>query len=511
MSDSVLSRMNDKKTRRSGAPLTRSFSGGFWMKKGGIIVLAALAVLLVSCASTGGGSADENAIARGVKAWNNREPAAAAAYWNDIENNNVKKKYQNYITLYNAGVAALSRADSTRSSHKAKLLAVCNTALGKFLALDPALKLPPDICQKGAVLSAGCISAQLAVEKLSAAKRLYASALKVYGDSDELSFAGREIDMVSSIISKKSALSSRADKAREIDSFDDKIAAYDATLSAYAAAKNEIVSTVAKSDVAKSAGVAANVRSFRKASQDLSIERESAIRERAYNYKDRIGEEFARTAEQGKDGKMSLEEILAHYQSVKTNIDTIYQELLEFAARYPNDIGKDVLDDIGSQKKDLENKIAQVNAEIRTAKEIASRGKVVMPLMIGLFNTAPGSTAETKKSRPAKFSAKKARKNEYWWGMVSIPRNQMNDLVITLKDNRTVRVFSENTKSGKLIKRNNMKDLVNRGYKVGNSWPVLNAGSQLSSNKYFFEVQKGKTADYAGEVVVYSSFIVRMR
>ena len=95
--------------------------------------------------------------------------------------------------------------------------------------------------------------------------------------------------------------------------------------------------------------------------------------------------------------------------------------------------------------------------------------------------------------------------------MVSIPNKEMNDLVITLKDNRTVRVFSENTKSGKLIEKKNMKDLVNRGYKVGNSWPVLNAGSQLTSNKYFFEVQKGKTPDYEGEVVVYSSFIVRMR
>lgn len=56
-----------------------------------------------------------------------------------------------------------------------------------------------------------------------------------------------------------------------------------------------------------------------------------------------------------------------------------------------------------------------------------------------------------------------------------------------------------------------MKDLVNRSAKVGNSWPVLNAGSQLTTNKYFFEIQKGKTPDYEGEVVVYSSFIVRMR
>ena len=208
---------------------------------------------------------------------------------------------------------------------------------------------------------------------------------------------------------------------------------------------------------------------------------------------------------------MSLEAILAHYQSVQTNIESTYQDLLGFAAKYPNDIGQDIIDDINAQKKDLEAKIAQVNAEIRTAQEIASRGKVVMPLMIGLFNPDPRSTAESKRSRPAKFSAKNAKGNEYWWGMVSIPKGTMNDLVVTLKDNRTVRVFAENTKSGKLIEKNNMKDLVNRSYKVGNSWPVLNAGNTLPTNKYFFEVQKGKTPDYEGEVVVYSSFIVRMR
>jgi hypothetical protein len=109
------------------------------------------------------------------------------------------------------------------------------------------------------------------------------------------------------------------------------------------------------------------------------------------------------------------------------------------------------------------------------------------------------------------LQAKGVRGNDYWWGMVSIPRGAMNDLVITVKDGRTVRVFTDNTKSGSLIEKNKMKDLVNRGYRVGNSWPVLNAGDQLTTDKYFFEVQKGKTPDYEGEVVVYSSFVVRMR
>jgi len=95
--------------------------------------------------------------------------------------------------------------------------------------------------------------------------------------------------------------------------------------------------------------------------------------------------------------------------------------------------------------------------------------------------------------------------------MVSIPKGTMNDLVITVNDSRAVRIFAYNTKSGKLVDSKKVVDLVNRGYRVGNSWPVVNAGSQLVSDKYFFEIQQGKTAEYSGEVVVYSSFITRMR
>ena len=93
--------------------------------------------------------------------------------------------------------------------------------------------------------------------------------------------------------------------------------------------------------------------------------------------------------------------------------------------------------------------------------------------------------------------------------MVSIPKNTLNDLVITMKDNRPIRVFGENTKSGSRIK--NLDDLVNRSYKTGYSWPVLNAGNQLSSGKYYIVIPKGTKQKYEGEAVIYSSFITRMR
>ncbi|MGI5173956.1 hypothetical protein H0R92_10220 [Treponema sp. OMZ 840] len=482
-------------------------------KKYGIIisVLAFAAVIFMSCATVDEIPPDERALAAGIQAWHEREPADAAVYWNEIQDEKLKKKYLGYIDLYKAGAESLNKTDSIKASNETKLREACNKAIEKFSAIDPALKLPTEVAEKGAAVSAKCIKSLVTSGKVTAARKMHESATKVFGSSDELAEVHKEIEIVSSLYKKKSNLDSQAESIASVESFEDKVAAYDKVIASYASAEKEINSAAANAGLAKSTALAPNMRVLRKARQDLTVSRAALIRERAYDYKNKINEEFARTPENAESGKMSLEDILAHHKSIEKNIDVIYQDLLGFASKYPNDIGQDIIDDINAQKKDLEAKIAQVNAEIRTAQEIASRGKVVIPLIIGLFNPDPRSTAESKRSRPAKFSASNVKKDEYWWGMVSIPRGQMNDLVITLKDNRTVRAFAENTKSGKLIEKNKMKDLINRSYKVGNSWPILNAGSQLTSDKYFFEVQKGKTPDYSGEVVVYSSFIVRMR
>jgi hypothetical protein len=195
------------------------------------------------------------------------------------------------------------------------------------------------------------------------------------------------------------------------------------------------------------------------------------------------------------------------------------KELTVFAAKYPKVIDRDMLKDIDDQKKALEDRIVIITAEVEKARhdaavaaELASRGKVIMPVMIGLFNPVPGLKGNDAKSRPGKFKGSTSGDaSAWWWGMVDIPKGTMNDLVISVKDNRTVRVFPQNTKSGTLIDSLKLKDLVNRSYKVGNSWPVLNAGAQLPSGKYFFELQKGSAKDYSGDVTVYSSFIMRMR
>ncbi len=479
------------------------------MKKALKVLFAVMiAALVVSCESTNVVDGDPN-VAKGINAWNSRGPEAATAYWTDIEEPAKQKKYLNYVNVFNAGKNALDSTDGVKNS--SKLISASNTALSKFKALDPALHLPADVKEKGIDLSVKCIDLLLSSENVNDANAMYTQSVKVYGKSDKYATVAKEIDVCKQIEAKRKSILEQSEKLNEIEDIDERISQLTTFKDKLGDYDGEISSIIKNSGVGKTAGVSAFERRFKKLNQDIAIQLEGAYRDKLYDYKERIGEEFARQMVAKENGNYKLEEILAHYQSVEKNIDAIYAELQDFASKHKQNVDQDIIDEIAAQKKDLSAKIAQINKEIATEKEIASRGKTVMPLMIGLFNPAPGSTAESKKSRPAKFSGTKQKKAEYWWGMVSIPKGEMNDLVITLKDNRNVRVFNENTKSGKMIEKNNLKDLVSRSSRVGNSWPVLNAGSQLKGTNYFFEIDKGKTEDYSGEVVVYSSFITRMR
>lgn len=477
-----------------------------------MVIAVAFAVAVVSCVTTGkSGSPDERVVEKGIEVWNKRNPEAARGYWADIEDQKVRKKFLGYIDSFKAGDTALAGVTNGEKQKESTMLAACEKALSSFSSLDERLMLPARVREEGTKLSEGRMRVLLANGNAARARDIGKKSVQVYGKNDGIAILLKEADVVSDSRVRAAKADKLAQEGRSSEDFAVRLAAFDASLEAYNKAESALGSDASSAGVASGAGVATEHRILRREIQNVSVERDGAIRAQAYHYKDRIGEEFARVPEKGKEGSMSLEELLAHQESVKVNIDSVHKEMLSFAGNYPESIGQDILDEIDGQKRDLELKIAQINNEIRTAKEIASRGKVVMPVMIGLFNPAPSNNDEGKKSRPAVFSAKKAKKVEYWWGMVSIPRGEMNDLVITMKDSRTVRVFGENTRSGKLIKKNDMADMVNRTYKVGNSWPVLNAGGQLPSNKYFFEVQPGKTNDYEGEVVVYSSFIMRMR
>ena len=478
------------------------------------IAAAAIAVvLLASCATLQDQgpklTLDEKAIARGVTAWNDKAPPAAGPFWNTIKDEAARKTWTGYIAQFDSGTKSLTDAAAAAPGDEARILASYEKARKAFAALPETLELPDGTLASGNALAEGRMRALVAADRLAAARELGKGAVQTFGGTDAIAAMDAEIAVVFRSRDREADADAALAKARAAEAFDGKIEGLDAVSTAYTRAETFLADDARKAGAAGTQSVMREASRIRKKRQDVAIEREKLLREQAYVLKERIGEEFARVPEN--TGKMTLEEVLAHQESVKANVAKAYEEMLRFAERYPKVVDPEMLAEVEDQKMVLDARIAQVNAEIRTAKEIASRGKVVMPVIIGLFNPQPGSTAEAQKSRPAVFRSTGVRKSEYWWGMVSIPRGTMNDLVVTANDNRVVRVFMENTKSGALIERQKMKDLVSRASRIGNSWPVLNAGNQLMTDKYFFEIQPGKTGDYEGEVVVYSSFITRLR
>ena len=473
------------------------------------VILSILSI--TACVTTGALSGDEELIASGVKAWNDREPAAAATYWSEIGDAATAEEYTGYITKYEKGVAKLDEADATRLSYESKRSSLSSAALDYFTGIkDSSLYLPGDVCDRGAELASDSVSYLLSKGDISGANKMHDRAVAVYGTSSLLKKAGNEIAFVSDVNGKASALKKSASAADSIKEPYSQIDAYDGVIAEYEKEESLAKSLSTKQGLDNRKGAVNALAALKQGRQNVDVQRESVIRGIAYDFKDKMGEEFARTPS-GDSKNMKWSELLDFYNDVKFKIEVTYNELLIFQKKYPKEVGSDIINDINYHKKELEDKIAMINRELANEREIASRGNKVMPILIGLFNPDPSSSAESKKSRPAKFSANKVKGDDYWWGMVSIPSGQMNDLVITMKDSRTVRVYNENTKSGKLIKKNNLKDLVSRSHKVGNSWPVMNAGKQLKSNKYFFQVEKGRTDSYSGEVVVYSSFVTRMR
>jgi len=475
---------------------------------------AAIAVLLLaSCATLKEQgpklTPDEKAIASGVAAWNDKAPSAAGPFWNTIKDEATRKTYTGYIAQFDSGTKNLADAAAVPASDEARILASYEKARKAFAGLPETLAIPDDVLASGTTLAEGRMRALITADKLAAARDLGKDAVQTFGESDAIAAMDAEIGVVFRSRDREAAADAALAKARGEETFDARIAGYETVSAAFAKAETLLADDARKAGTAGAPAVTRDAARLRTKRQGAAIEREKLLRDQAYALKERIGEEFARVPE--KTGDMNLEEVLAHQESVKANVEKAYEEMTRFAERYPKTVDAEMLDEVEEQKKVLDAKIAQVNAEIRTAKEIASRGKVVMPVIIGLFNPQPGSTAEGERSRPAVFRSTGAKKSEYWWGMVSISKGTMNDLVITVNDNRVVRVFTENTKSGTLIAKQNLKDLVNRASRIGNSWPVLNAGSQLTSDKYFFEIQPGKTGSYEDDVVVYSSFITRVR
>ncbi len=482
-----------------------------------IAALALAAAGLFSCqtgpaaAAADPAAADEKLVARGRDAWNRKEPEAAREHWEAIQDAKARAAYVGYVDAYAALGKDLDTAATAKVEEQAKFEAAYGRARKALGAFPPELKIRPEVKDRAAEIAAARVRALLDSRRTASARELAQSASSYYGNVHGLPALVKEADLLLAAQRQAARADEELEKARAEEEFYAKIAAYEGAAASYLKVETALAQGADRDGVSGTAAVAAEASRIKKKRLDSRVEMERRLRERQYSFKDRIGEEFARVPEGDKLGSMTREEMLAFESEKKANIEKEYQELKTFHERFPAVIDAAMLAEVDGQRKEMEIRIARVEAEIRTAKEIASRGKPVSPLLIGLFNPVPGTKGADQKSRPAILRGSAAGRSDYWWGMEEIAKGAMNDLVVTMADDRTVRVFSSNTKSGSLVGKNGVKDLVNRGYKMGNSWPVLNAGAQLPSTLYFIEVQEGKKASYEGEVVIYSSFIARQR
>lgn len=494
-------------------------------KRGSFAGLAGLllaALLLAACTTVDPKRMkDPELVTKGKEAWNTKGPEEARVWWNNIHDPVLKAQYLAYFNQLDELDAVFEELGKLPAGPEGPLVAAWENAVQKFKAFPKdELKLYNDYKPLLKPVAMNIVRSRVNASKFKEAKEFEAVANEFLDNALDFSAINKEMELVDSFKAQDKKSESLAAEPRKVEEFDDQIAAYEKAIAGISKIDAAMAEQLKDITLGEGSPLTGYTNKVKKRRIDLRVEMEKKLRDRSYSFKERIGEEFARTPEGDQLGAMGPEDVLKFNEDIRANIEAMAKELTDFAVKYPKVIDKDMLKDVEDQKKALEDRIVLITAEVEKARrdaaiaaELASRGKVIIPVMIGLFNPVPGLKGNDAKSRPGKFrGATSGDASAWWWGMVDIPKGTMNDLVITVKDNRAVRIFPQNTKSGTLIDSLKLKDLVNRNYKVGNSWPVLNAGAQLPSGKYFFELQKNPTTkDYSGDVTVYSSFIMRMR
>lgn len=230
--------------------------------------------------------------------------------------------------------------------------------------------------------------------------------------------------------------------------------------------------------------------------------RKKFLRDSLLSFPERMGEVFARSP--ATPGGMGDKELLAFNAETAAIIADRLSDFEKAIAEYPGILDPSTLDRLRDSARSLSARFARVESAIRKVKD---RGRPVMPLIIGIFNPQPG---DPLRSRPASFSGRLRSGSNWWWGIADIPAGVAQDLVITMSDARPVRVYAAGLGSGSGSKRVS-SDLVNPLFKVGNSWPVLNAGARLDNGVFHIEVGPSKSEGYSGEAAVYKSFMTRTR
>jgi hypothetical protein len=242
---------------------------------------------------------------------------------------------------------------------------------------------------------------------------------------------------------------------------------------------------------------AARTESKAKSAEVLHL---ALLKEALLLFPNRMGEVFARTPSSTE--RIDDKALLSFAAETQSMISGGISDFEDTIAKYPELLDQVTVDRLRSSARGLAARFARIEAAIKAVKD---RGKPVMPIIIGIFNPEPD---DPQRSRPASFSGSSAGGAEWWWGIADIPKGVAQDLVVTMSDPRPVRIYAAGL--GPDGKRPS-SDLVNPLFRVGNSWPVLNAGVRLNDGVFHIEVGPGRTDSYSGVAVVYKSFMMRTR
>jgi len=343
-------------------------------------------------------------------------------------------------------------------------------------------------------------------QQLAVASQTVMKALEIIEDSETMPNLLAQINSIYNLKKEIEAKAKQAEEeadtcligARKATVQDEKIDTYKNAIAGYKNAE-ALLNDLAKNQPAFAGSVEADRKRLKKKWQDVGIEMERLVRDFAYGLKEKLGEVFARVPEQKDLGALSEDQVLAYNEQTKKKLEESLQEMRELASISPKSLTAEAVKAVETQTKDLENKLNKVQAEIRKTEE---RGKTIIPVMIGLFNP---QKQDKDKSRPGVFRGASSAKVDQWWGITEIPKGTMNDLVVSLNDERPLKVLAQPAGGSK------SPDLVSKDKKFGNNYPVLNAGPQFKDGVYYLELSKGKANQYQGEVVIYKAFMTRIR
>jgi hypothetical protein len=427
-----------------------------------LIAVAVAAALCISCATKAPPPPTQDEIVRaGAIQFSEGRIDEAERIWAGIPDESLRGSYASFLTAYRNLDTAIASAEKALSEAKPEdaIIAVGETkepprAPGEVGSADPR-ELRSRIAKIGG--QAGAALAEIAAKKEKAADTRIASA--------------------------------RSSKARD-----------GAALAAEAAEGYE---TAHKFFLAASAWIpeaSASVSRTESKARSAEVLHMALLKETLLLFPSRMGEVFARTPSSTEriDDRM----LLAFAAETQSMISGGISEFEDTIAKYPELLDQSTIDRLRSSARGLAARFARIESAIKAVKD---RGKPVMPIIIGIFNPEPD---DPQRSRPASFSGSSAAGAEWWWGIADIPKGVAQDLVVTMSDARPVRIYAAGL--GPDGKRPS-SDLVNPLFRVGNSWPVLNAGVRLNDGVFHIEVGPGRTDSYSGVAVVYKSFMMRTR